>query len=264
MAKETPSFLKALGKRPLPDSVSAGGRTYRLVRVFKHDFFAATAEYADGDEKVLLKVGRQAFCLGVPFRWVGRWLARREMAALEKLAGVDGIPRLIDRWEDTGFVREFIDGLPLAKGMRVADGFHDDLSGLIDVIHDRGMAYVDLEKCENVLVGDDGKPYLFDFQISWQWSDGWSGRTWAVRRLRKFFQDGDRYHLLKLKRRTRPDLMSPEALAASYRKPWTVRIHRFLTWPFTAVRRAVLNKIDPRTKRGERGRVSGNDSIGAT
>ncbi|MGB0715599.1 MAG: hypothetical protein ACPGXK_06970 [Phycisphaerae bacterium] len=264
MAKPTPSFLKALGRRPLPPSVTAKGKTYALVRVFKHDFFAATAEYEGDAGKVLLKVGRQARCFGIPLRWVGRWLAKREMAALEKLAGVRGIPRLIDRWEDTGFVRDFVDGQPLAKGMHVRDEFHDELSGLVDVIHKHGMAYVDLEKCENVLVGDDGKPHLFDFQISWQWSRSWGGEFWPVRRLRRFFQNGDRYHLVKLKRRTRPDLMSPEALAASYRRPWTVRVHRFVTWPFTAVRRAVLNKIDPRAKRGERGRVSENDSIGAT
>ena len=33
-------------------------------------------------------------------------------------------------------------------------------------IHRRGMAYVDLEKCENVLVGDDGAPLLTDFGIA--------------------------------------------------------------------------------------------------
>ena len=85
------------------------------------------------------------------------------------------------------------------------------------------MAYVDLEKCENVLVGDDGLPHLFDFQISWYWSRRWGGELLPLRVMRGWFQRGDRYHLIKLRRRTRPDQLSPEVLAASYRKPWYVR-----------------------------------------
>jgi hypothetical protein len=117
------------------------------------------------------------------------------------------------------------------------------------------MAYVDLEKCENVLVGDDGRPYLMDFQISWHWSARRGGELWLMRAVRSWLQRGDLYHLRKLQRRTRPDQMSAEELAASYRKPWFVRWHRKLTYPFTYIRRAILDRIDPRRGRSERGRV---------
>ena len=89
-----------------------------------------------------------------------------------------------------------------------------------------------------------------------------------MRRLRTWFQNGDRYHLAKLQRRTRPDQMTAEELAASYRRPWYVHMHRKVTWPFTFVRRAILNRIDPRSgppgRRGpdERGRVSHDASAG--
>jgi hypothetical protein len=218
--------------------------------------------YAGEGGRVLLKVGRQASFLGLPCRWVGRWLAAREHAALERLRAVEGIPGPIDRWGDTGIVREYVEGHPLAKGEPVPDDFHPRLVKIIDAIHDYDMAYVDLEKCENVLVGEDGRPYLFDFQISWYWPRRWGGELWPIRRLRRWFQQGDRYHLIKLQRRTRPDQMSPEALAASYRKPWYVHVHRVLTWPFTVVRRAVLNRVDPRRKRGERGRVPPENMAG--
>jgi hypothetical protein len=263
VSKQTPPSLTALGSRSLPDEIAVFGKTYRLARVFKNDFFAITSMYESEDSRVLLKVGRQASFLAVPLRWIGRILADREVSAMQKLSDIDGIPALIDRWEDTGFVREYVEGEPLKKGMPVPDDFHARLAALIEQIHDRKMAYVDLEKCENVLVGEDGRPYLFDFQICWQWSSRWGGELWPVRRLRRWFQNGDRYHLLKLQRRTRPDQMSQEALAESYRRPWYVHVHRWLTRPFTLVRRAILNRVDPRQKRGERGRVSDNESIGA-
>ena len=79
--------------------------------------------------------------------------------------------------------------------------------------------------------------------------------------LRRWFQRGDLYHLAKLQRRTRPDQMSPEALAASYRKPWYLRVHRFLTYPFTWCRRRVLDRLDPRRRVGERGRIAEEEAV---
>ncbi len=266
MGKRVPPSLTALGRRTLPDEIEVGGTRFRKSRVFKNDFFAVTARYDGiGDEdgrRVLLKVGRTASFLLLPMKWTGRMLRAREEAAFRKLEDVAGVPKLIGRWEQTGLIREFVEGHPLAKGERVADEFHPQLRALIDTIHDRGMAYVDLEKCENVLVGDDGRPHLFDFQICWYLPRGWGGELWPARVLRRWFQTGDRYHLVKLQRRTRPDQLSPTMLAASYRKPWYVRLHRFVTRPFTIVRRAVLNRVDPRKKRGERGRVSDDEPYG--
>ena len=251
-----PPSLTALGKKSLPASIERQGKAYELRRVFKNDFFAVTALYAHDDEKVLLKVGRQASFLCVPLAWVGRFLARREEHALKMLAEVEGVPTFFDRWEGTGIIREFVEGHAMAKGERVPDDFHAQLGALVEAIHAHRMAYVDLEKCENVLVGDDGCPHLFDFQIAWFLSARWGGELWPMRRLRRWFQNGDRYHLVKLQRRTRPDQLSDEQLAASYRKPWYVRVHRFLTWPFTYVRRVILHRIDPRRGPGERGRMS--------
>ncbi|MBI4719507.1 MAG: hypothetical protein HY763_17055 [Planctomycetes bacterium] len=256
MAKTVPPCLTALGRRPLPQEVLVQGRSYARRRVFKNDFFAVTALYEGEAGRVLLKVNRQAAFLLIPMGWVGRLLARRECAALERLRGVAGVPRLIERWERTGLVREFIDGHPLARGERVADDFHARLRELIGELHGRGMAYVDLEKCENVLVGDDGRPYLFDFQIAWHVPRRWGGELPPLRWLRRWFQNGDLYHLTKLQRRTRPDQLGAAALLDSYRKPWYVHAHRWLTYPFTWCRRRILARVDPRRKVGERGRVT--------
>lgn len=273
--RQTPPSLRALGRRSLPDAIEVDGQSYSQVRLYKNDFFAATALYEGPAGKVILKVQRQASFLLIPLGWVGRLLAAREAAALRRLVGVPGIPKLIGRWGRTGIVREYIEGrtlsprqppTPVSVGARltpvVPDDFHERLRALIETIHAHDMAYVDLEKCENVLVGDDGRPYLFDFQIAWYVPRRWGGELLPARLLRRWLQAGDRYHLIKQQRRTRPDQLTAEARAASYAKPWFVRVHHFITRPFTRARRAVLNRIDPSGKRGERGRIDENEVAG--
>ncbi|UCE60029.1 MAG: hypothetical protein JSU63_21625 [Phycisphaerales bacterium] len=256
MSRKVPPSLTALGRKSLPEEIDVNGQRYVLRRTFKNDFFAVTAMYEHKGEKVILKVGRQASFLLVPLGWIGRILARREQAIMQRLQGIEGIPQFIGRWGPTGIVREYIEGHPLAKGEQVSDDFFPRLRRQIDQIHTEGLAYVDLEKCENVLVGDDGRPYLFDFQISWYLPPWWGGELWPARKLRQWFQAGDRYHVVKLQRRTRPDQLTLEEVALSYRRPWYIRVQRFLAWPFTKVRRVVLNRIDPRRRSGERGRIA--------
>ena len=209
-------------------------------------------------EKVILKVSREASLFGFPMRWVGKILAAKERAVLRQLQDLPGIPRLVSDWGRTGIIRAFIEGRHLSKGMYVSDDFHPRLRALIGEIHQRGMAYVDLEKAENVLVGEDGKPYLFDFQIAWYLPRRWGGELLPARLFRRWLQRGDLYHLVKLQRRTRPDQLTEEALAASYRKPLVLRVYRLVSYPFTWVRRRILQWIDPRRAPGERGRVMGD------
>ena len=141
------------------------------------------------------------------------------------------------------------------------DDFFPRLGRLIEAMHERGMAYVDLEKPDNVLVGDDGGPYLFDFQISWNLPRRWGGELWPARVLRGWLQEADHYHLLKLQRRTRPEQLSGDAAVESYRKPWYLRIHGIIARPLTRLRRRILNRVDPRRKQGERGRVTDEEVI---
>lgn len=256
--------LKALGKKPLPAEIEVAGRRYQQRRIFKNDFFAATAYYEGDDGKVVLKVQRQASFFGFPLSWVGRILSAKEVAALTRLDGVPGVPRLIGRWGKTGLIREYVDGCTLADAQKIGDEFHPRLRTLIEELHRRGMAFVDLEKRENVLVGEDGNPYLFDFQISWYLPARWGGELWPARFVRRWLQSGDRYHLLKLQRRTRRDQMTPEQLAASYHKPWFVRVYTRLTRPLTWIRRRILNRLEPDRPRGERGRVATVETVGAS
>lgn len=255
-SKKTPPSLLALGRESLPETIELDSGVYRLETVFKHDFFAATSRYVGDNGKVVLKIGRKAWFGIVPLGWIGRWHAAYESAAYQHLDDLDAVPKFLGRYGRHGFIHEYIEGHPLRKGEQAPDDFFERLRGAIQAIHDRGMAYVDLEKCENVIVGDDGRPYLIDFQISWRIPRRFGGELSPMRLIRRRLQNSDWYHIRKLQRRTRPDQMTEDELRASYQKPWYVRLHGKLTRPFTLVRRRLLNKIDPVQKRGERGRVN--------
>src|SRR5690606_30460603 len=97
--------------------------------------------------------------------------------------------------------RWFIPGHPLGKGEIVHDHFFPAFRALLDEVHRRGMAYVDLHKRENVIVGEaDGAAYLVDFQISIAMPQ--RGPLGPILRL---FQRSDDYHLAKHWAAHRPD-----------------------------------------------------------
>src|SRR5437763_754353 len=88
---------------------------------------------------------------------------------------------------------------PLLRALRRLDplpvGAFTALEELLDHVHRRGMAYVDLHKRENILVGEDGRLYLLDFQISFCMRAWWPANALPVRILLKILQQSDRYHL---------------------------------------------------------------------
>jgi hypothetical protein len=237
-------ILHALGANDLPKSVQVQGRWYSHSKTFKHDFFAATGLYEDGRHRVILKIGRTADVLGLPASWLGWLITRHEAALYESLHDLPGVPRFIGLWEGRsggrptiGLVHEFVTGHDLLPRERVDDLFFHRLSELLAAIHRRGVAYVDLNKSENILVGDDGKPYLIDFQISYRSIVG-SGRL--LRRL----QREDWYHFYKHKRRSRPDLCDEEELAKGRKKSGWISLHRSIVRPLQALRRGILRRVD--------------------
>ncbi|MFH0983136.1 MAG: hypothetical protein V2A79_16575 [Planctomycetota bacterium] len=226
------------------------------MRVFKHDFFAVTALYDGPSGKAVLKIGRKADFWGFPCGWIGRFLTRHEAGVYLLLQDSDAIPRFLGLWGRHGLLHAYVEGHPMQAKERVPDDFFDRLRHHIDIIHRRGMAYVDLEKPQNVIVGDDGRPYLVDFQIAWHIPERYGGRWWPARFVLKLLQEADLYHLNKLQRRTRPDQLTPEQLAATHRKPWMINLHDWLTRPALLFRRRTLERFGSRRHVGERGAMS--------
>ena len=234
----------------MPARIVLNGTEYRHARTYKHDFFAATGLYESDSGRAILKLGRTARLLGLPMVWLGRWLTGRELAIYRALDGVEGVPGCLGRWGETGMAHVFVEGHPLQRREWVDDDFFPRLQRLLSELHQRGIAYADLEKRENILVDARGRPALIDFQIAWWWTadDGYApGRRlqrWIPDRLGRLIlhklQAADRYHLLKHHRRHRPDGLTSEQINVSYRRGSSVEIHRRLFWPFTLVRRTIL------------------------
>jgi hypothetical protein len=243
--RPTYPWLYALPHGTLPAGVTCEGRRYTLLEVFKHDFFAATGLYrGPRGERVVLKLGRQTPFLTIPMRWLGEFLTRREVRMYAKLQGTAGIPRLVGILSSgAGFLHDFVPGHPLGRDERVSDRFFDELLTMVRGLHERHIAYVDLNKRQNVLVGDDGRPYLIDFQISLDIPPSGWGRFPPLRWLLARFQHGDWYHCLKHKRRLRPDLLTDEERAeVEALSPW-IRLHRVVSRPFTNMRRTALQRL---------------------
>ncbi len=249
------AWLRALGKAEMPERITLCDGDYRHLRTWKHDFFAATGLYEGPSGRVVLKLGRTASLLGLPASWIGRLLCDREMDVYQAVDDLAGVPRCLGRWGQTGLVHVFVEGHPLQKREPVNGEFFPCLERLIDELHRRDIAYVDLEKRENILVDSQGRPCLIDFQISWRWPSDAGQRRQGLRRLipdslgrylLRRMQEGDRYHLLKHRRRHRPDTLTPEQIEASYRRGFLHGVHRRISRPLTLLRRSALKVLTGR------------------
>jgi predicted Ser/Thr protein kinase len=233
---------------PARDSFTLGGRTYRLEKVLKHDFFAVTGRYRGPDgEAVCLKHYHTEPWLGWPLEWSGRLMADREVRHYRLLADLPNVPRLLGRVGKSAFAHSWVEGNDLLdqKDM-LPDDFFDRLEALLAEVHAHGMAYVDMNKPDNVLIDTLGRPVLIDFQISWAPNLGRGPMSAVKRRFLRMLQQSDLYHITKLKRRYRKDLMTAEERQDSYRRPWFLRLHRLVGAPLRDLRRKFLEWVGSR------------------
>jgi len=273
---------------PPPGVVAVAGAQYRLVRVFKHDFFAATCLYEQATsnnlsqtslvpppgvplsfslgmrgrttpstrtggggtnsndwppERIVVKLGRvNGFC-ALPMDWYGRWIKRHEEAIYSRLSGIEGVPRWVGVVSDSAFAIEYIDAKPLDHLAAPPPGLFDRLRRILDAIHARGVGYCDANKKSNILVLPDGRPFLIDYQIAMRLRDDlpWPIRAivaWAV----GYVQRSDIYHLYKHKRRMCPGELTLEEESLSRRRGLLHVIHRKMSKPWRAMRRALLRR----------------------
>jgi hypothetical protein len=230
-----------------------GRRQLRLVEVFKHDSWACTTLYQDGRERFVVKFNRVQPILGLSMHWLGRWLARHEDAVLQRLAGLPNIPRSVGpvfvrgQKLDHAAAREYIPGRPLRRRDALQPAFALRFDALLQRLHARNVAYVDLHKRENLLVGDNGMPYLIDFQVSFLLPTGRWARFTPLPWLLRLLQDGDRYHWRKHRRRLIP------GQAADLQRPGWIRLHRLIARPLRQARRRLLAAL---RIRGQTGRAA--------
>jgi hypothetical protein len=231
--------MRALGRDEPPVRLRVNETIYTRTTVVKHDFFAATAFYDSPAGKAVLKTGRLAPFCGLPLTWLGRFLCERELGFYRKLRDLPAVPAVVATFGKTGFLHAYVQGRPLDQQRRVPDSFFPELRELLAELRRRGIAYVDTNKPQNILLGDDGRPHLIDFQISYDATPlGWPGRL-----LLRLLADADEYHVLKHVRRFRRDQLSGLDRRRLERKAWYIRLHRAFTRPYFIVRRALMGRL---------------------
>ncbi len=233
--------MRAMGKRGLPESITVASKTFRLSRDVKHDFFAATGFYdADDGDRIVAKFGRDNDFLGIPLTWLGRFLRDRETRFYRKLDDLPNVPRVLATVGRTGFVMEFVRGRPLRKDTPVPDGFFDKLRAVVQQVHRHGIAYVDMNKKANIIIGDDGEAHLVDFQISWDLHE--LGDNAINRKVLEWLQREDQYHLNKHHSRFRPDEVTPQQREAAERRSALINFHRAVSKLYFGIRRRTFKR----------------------
>ncbi len=250
-ARPRSPLFRALGANEPPQEVTIAGEHFTLAELYKHDSWAATARYVGRARSIVCKFNRVQPILGLPTASLGRRLADRERRALERLADLPEIPNALGPVYAHGkllrnaVARSYVAGHPLAKNEQVGPEFFATLRRVLAEMHRRGIAYVDLHKRENVIVGDDGRPYLVDFQICFDVTHTRVKWIPGVQRIFEGLCTGDRYHLSK---HVHNAAAAGEAPVPEI--PLWLQLHRVVAVPFRTLRRRLLVARGVRLGRG--------------
>ncbi len=251
--KPRPRLFRALGDDNPPPSVKIAGKRYLHLETFKHDSWAATAVYQSEDQfeksdkqKIVCKFNRTQPVFGVPMRWLGRWLAKRESQFLDLMRDCPNVPNRVGdvlvgkRLQTNVTCHEFISGKPFQHRDPKADRvFFRELRNTLAKLHDKNCAYVDLHKAENVIMGDDRRPYLIDFQISFQRTNIWLLK-WLGLALLTILTASDQYHLRKHRLVRYRARIGEEKHERLVRRPIWIKAHRAVAIPLRKLRRHLL------------------------
>jgi hypothetical protein len=99
---------------------------------------------------------------------IGRFLLRRELRALQRLAGIEGVPAQAFRVDAFAIAAHFVPGVTLDKAPRgqLSERFFLDLEALFRQVHARGLVHLDSRGSSNLLATPQGAPAVIDFQAS--------------------------------------------------------------------------------------------------
>jgi RIO-like serine/threonine protein kinase len=184
------SAVKKRGLKVI-ETLQPGGRVFAVVRVVEHQT----------DRAILKDFSRSPWLFQQSF---GRFLVALEACAYRRLEGVAGVPRLIARLTPHALLLEHVAGTNcLTAGPdRFSQEFFDHAAALLSEVRRRGVLHCDVGR--NLVLGDDGKPWLVDFASSVVLPRR-QGRVGAF--LRQLRGKYDERALLKVKRRRAPHLL---------------------------------------------------------
>ncbi len=139
---------------------------------------------------------------------VGPILVAREACALALLRDLPGVPNLIGRVDRYSISIEYIDAPSLGKSsVSPPQSYFDRLSVIMDTVHSRGVVHCDLRSGGNALVDANMQPWVIDFAASVIRGRGLNP---FINFLFKQFVLADNHAVLILKRKSAPELLTPE------------------------------------------------------
>lgn len=156
----------------------------------------------------------------------GRFLVWREKKAYERLKGIKGVPVFYGSINGLAIIMEEIAGKSIKDVHRttgIPKQFFSDLHGLLETIHAAGIAHCDLKRAPNIIVGDDGRPWLVDWSASIFKSEF---RFFPLSLIFKRFVKDDMNAIIKLKLKYSPETVTQEEKEIYMRRGLFERIIR--------------------------------------
>jgi RIO-like serine/threonine protein kinase len=154
---------------------------------------------------------------------LGRFLLGRELRALQRLAGLDGVPEQAFRVDEHAIAARYVPGTTLDKAPaeQTTPAFFAALEALFRAMHARGLVHLDSRGASNLLARPDGRPAVIDFQAALD-------TRWLPRGLRSVLESIDMGGVYKNWQRRAPDTMGAERAAAyeqatRWRRWWPAR-----------------------------------------
>jgi len=141
---------------------------------------------------------------------IGRFLIRREFAALSRLAGVPATPQDAFLVDALALAYRFVPGRSLRglRDFRLPPDYFPALEHGLRAMHSTArLAHFDLRNAANILITETGEPLLLDFQSA-------AGTGWMPGPLRRFAEEVDLAAIYKHWRKRSPETLGPERAAA--------------------------------------------------
>ena len=134
----------------------------------------------------------------------GAWMVGVELSAMRLLAGLKGFPREPFRLDRFAFAYRYTPGIGIGEDdAETTPAFFEALEKLVEKMHERGVAHLDIRAAKNILITDRGEPFILDFQ-------SYAPLKKFPRFLRKLLMDVDRSGVYKHWKRKFPETMGQE------------------------------------------------------
>jgi RIO-like serine/threonine protein kinase len=157
-------------------------------KLLKSDVFGHVSLDTEGELPVVTRDLRSS---PLWLRFLARRLMAREAAALARLGGIAGVPRLIE-YDRYTLKRSWLEGRPMHQSQPRDVRYFRAAAKLLRQLHRCNVAHNDLAKEPNWLVDPDGQPAIIDYQLALH--------APARGRLFRMLAREDLRHLLKHKR----------------------------------------------------------------